>query len=440
MNVSRPNPTMQQTHSVPDRARQWPAPPTATTRALPEPVRLAIVSTHPIQYYAPVFRALAQSERVIPRVFYTWSQAAEGPVFDPGFGTKFAWDVPLLDGYDHVFVPNVAKRPGSDHFFGIQNPALLHTIADWGADAVLIFGWNLQSHLRALRYFKGKIPVLFRGDSTLLDGQSALRRRLRKLYLRWVYAHVDAAIAVGQNNRDYFAWCGLGEERIAFAPHSIDTIRFGGANEAHTERAAQWRKELAIPSEAITFVFAAKLIPKKHPLLLLDAFTNWRSSDRLRPPVHLVFFGDGELEATLRDRARGHGNIHFLPFQNQQTMPAVYRLGDVYVLPSCGPGETWGLAMNESMASGRPVIASTRVGGARDLVQEGITGWMFESGSAEDLGRVLRTAFATGRDGLRRMGERAKAASTQWSTEAAAQAIATIAHRACSRRSRSEWA
>jgi glycosyltransferase involved in cell wall biosynthesis len=381
-------------------------------------IKLAIISTHPIQYYAPVFRALAQSDAVNPRVFFTWSQTAEGHVFDPGFGMNFSWDVPLLDGYDHIFVSNIAMRPGSDHFFGIRNPTLIPAIAEWGACVVLIYGWNVLSHLEALRYFKGRIPVLFRGDSTLLDPQSALRKRLRKLYLHWVYSHVDVAIAVGQNNRDYFMWSGLSGERIAFAPHSVDTTRFGDANGEHMHRAFVWRREMDIPSDAVAFVFAGKFIPKKDPSLLLEAFINLRSA------AHLVFVGDGELEASLRDRARDYPNVHFVPFQNQQTMPSVYRLGNLYVLPSRGPGETWGLAMNEAMASGRPVIASSRVGGARDLVQEGVTGWVFESGFLDDMSRVLRIALACGRDGLRRMGENAQQMSALWSTEASANGIA----------------
>jgi glycosyltransferase involved in cell wall biosynthesis len=399
------------------------------TRSDAERVRLAIVSTHPIQYYAPVFRALAQSARVLPRIFYTWSQTAAGPVFDPGFGTEFAWDVPLREGYDHVFVPNVARRPGSDHFSGIQNPGLMRAISDWGADVVLIYGWNLHSHLGVMRYFKGEVPVLFRGDSTLLDARSPLRSLLRRFYLRWVYSHVDVAIAVGQNNRDYYEWCGVSQKRIAFAPHSVDTVRFGDADGEHAKRAREWRKELGVSDDSVTFVFAAKLIPKKDPQLLLDAFMALNSS------AHLVFFGDGELEATLRDRARGRAKVHFLPFQNQRSMPAVYRLGDVYVLPSRGPGETWGLAMNEAMASGRPVIASSRVGGARDLVQEGRTGWVFESENGDDLCRVMRAALTCGRDGLTRMGDDAQALSKEWSTEAAADAIARAAVQAFAARS-----
>jgi glycosyltransferase involved in cell wall biosynthesis len=385
-------------------------------------IRLAIVSTHPIQYYAPVFRALARSEAVMPRVFYTWSQTSAGPVFDREFGKRFSWDIPLLEGYEHVFVPNVAKRPGSNHFSGIDNPELIARISQWEADAVLIYGWNLRSHLGAIRYFKGRIPVLFRGDSTLLDPQSPWRKRVRRLYLRWVYSHVDIAIAVGQNSRDYFIWSGLSPERVAFAPHCIDTIRFGDAEGKHAALALRWREELGIRAGAVTFVFAAKLIPKKDPELLLDAFLALRSN------AHLVLCGDGELGAALRARAAGHDNVHFLPFQNQTTMPAVYRLGDVFVLPSRGPGETWGLSLNEAMASARTVIASSRAGGARDLVRESVTGWTFASGDQRDLERALSAALACGAAGLRNMGKTCNSLiRSLWSTETSAEAIAVAA-------------
>jgi glycosyltransferase involved in cell wall biosynthesis len=394
-------------------------------------IRLAIVSTHPIQYYAPVFRALARSERVAPRVFYTWSQTSAGPVFDREFGKRFSWDIPLLEGYEHVFVPNVAKRPGSSHFSGIDNPELNSRISQWGAEAVLIYGWKLRSHLSAMRHFKGRIPVLFRGDSTLLDPQSPWRKGVRRLHLRWVYSHVDLAIAVGQNSRDYFLWSGLHPDRVAFAPHCIDTVRFGDAQGEYAARAATWREELGIGADAVTFVFAAKLIPKKDPMLLLDAFLGLRSD------AHLVLCGDGELESGLRARAKGHDNVHFLPFQNQTAMPAVYRLGDVFVLSSRGPGETWGLSLNEAMASGRTVIASSRAGGARDLVREGITGWTFAAEDRSDLERALRAALACGAAGLRRMGATCDTlVQSRWSTDASATAIAAATCSAVAARSR----
>src|ERR1700675_1218524 len=155
--------------------------------------KLAIVCTHPIQYYAPVFRALAMSRQIDLRVFYTWSQAATDSMFDSGFGSEVKWDIPLLDGYSYQFVRNVAKHPGLDHFGGLNTPTLAREIEAWEPDALLVYTWNSQAHLRVLRYFKGRLPILFRGDSTLLDHRPWWRALLRRLFLTWVYSHVDVA-------------------------------------------------------------------------------------------------------------------------------------------------------------------------------------------------------------------------------------------------------
>ena len=385
------------------------------------PIKLAIVLTHPIQYYAPMFRALAVSAAVHPRVFYSWSQTEAGSVFDPGFGRAFDWDIPLLGGYEHEFVPNRAREPGSDRFFGIDNPELVPRIEAWQPDALLVFGWNLRSHLACLRHFKGSVPVFFRGDSTLLDPQPRWRNLARRALLRYVYAHVDVAIAVGQNNADYFEWCGLPPDRITVAPHGIDVNRF--ADPAHEMRARQWRTELGIPPDAPTLVFAGKLIDKKDPLLLLAAFREAGAG------CHLVMIGDGPLAAAVAAAAH-QPRVHRLPFQNQAAMPAAYRLGHALVLPSRGPGETWGLALNEAMASARAVIASSRVGGARDLIVEGVNGWTFRAGERDDLQRTIRQFGTQGIGTLEEMGKAAARGSPDWSTEASARGIerAVVAH------------
>jgi len=382
------------------------------------PRKLAIVCTHPIQYYAPVFRALARSDQIDLRVFYTWSQAAAGGMFDSGFGAAVEWDIPLLDGYAHQFIPNVAKRPGLDHFGGLNTPALAHEIEAWKPDALLVYTWNSRAHLRALRHFKGRVPVLFRGDSTLLDHRPWWRALLRRVFLTWVYRHVDIAIAVGTHNRDYFAWCGLPIRRIAIAPHSIDTARFAAGSADHERAAMQWREEMGIGREEIVILFAGKLQAKKNPGLLLDAF------EVLGRGPHLVFVGNGELEHELKTRAKAIKAVHFMPFKNQSLMPAVYRLGDIFVLPSQGPEETWGLALNEAMASGRAVIASSKAGGACDLVRPGKTGWIFESGNRNALLDVLRRAVGVGRPNLHAMGQIAQASSLHWSSEESARSIA----------------
>jgi glycosyltransferase involved in cell wall biosynthesis len=228
---------------------------------------------------------------------------------------------------------------------------------------------------------------------------------------------VDVAIAVGSNNRDYFAWCGIPIQRIAFAPHSIDTVRFSADGANQEKRAQEWRLRLGIHAEAVVFLFAGKLQSKKNPELLLDAFRS------LEAGAHLIFVGNGEIEGELKAQAARSGNVHFLPFQNQSLMPVVYRLGNVFVLPSQGPGETWGLALNEAMATGRAIIASSKVGGARDLIRLGTNGWIFESGDQHALERALGQAADCGLAGLATMGNAAQTLSARWSTEESARAI-----------------
>src|SRR5215217_7645662 len=137
-------------------------------------MRLAIVTTHPIQYYAPVFKLLTERKRVDVKVFYTWGTSAQHK-HDPGFGRTIDWDLPLLEDYDYEWLENTSGNPGSHHFKGIINPDIIDRINAYQPGAILVFGWAYSSHLKVLRYFKGKVPVWFRGDSTLLDESNSIK-------------------------------------------------------------------------------------------------------------------------------------------------------------------------------------------------------------------------------------------------------------------------
>jgi glycosyltransferase involved in cell wall biosynthesis len=381
--------------------------------------RLAIISTHPIQYYAPLFRRLSARDGLDVHVFYGWEGPSTGD-YDPGFEEDVTWDIPLLDGYPHTFLKNESGDPGTHHFRGIVTPDLVPSIEDWDPDAVLVFGWNYWSHLGALRHFHGRVPVFFRGDSTLLDETPGPRQWGRRLFLRWVYRHVDRALYVGQNNRAYFEAHGLSDDQFTWVPHVIENARFAEASDAE-EKAKQWRKEIGILSDAPVILFAGKLGKKKAPDVLLDAFLQLEHKE-----AHLAVVGSGPMEDTLKAQAADHPRVHFLGFQNQSRMPVVYRLGDVFVLPSRGPGETWGLAVNEAMACGRPVVVTERVGCATDLVDEA-NGRVVPAEDADALRRALDGLLAD-RDRLRAMGRRSAERIQDWSIGVAVERTAEAVH------------
>lgn len=328
-------------------------------------MRLAIVTTHPIQYNAPWFRLLAQQSDIEVKVFYTWEASENVAKYDPGFGKVIAWDIPLLEGYEYTFVRNIASDQGSHRYKGIDNPTLNKEIAAWGAQAILVFGWAYKSHLGCIRHFKNKIPVLFRGDSTLLDETGGIKQIIRRVLLRYVYSFIDYALYVGQNNKNYYLKHGINERQLVFVPHAIDNDRFAADENTFHEEAKRWKATIGIPENCFTILFAGKLEAKKNPEYLL------KLAKRLKDPdFRFVIVGNGEQEPMLKKAAENDNRIFFLDFQNQKKMPIIYRVGDVFVLPSKGPGETWGLAINEAMACGRPVITSTKTGGAIDMVAD----------------------------------------------------------------------
>jgi glycosyltransferase involved in cell wall biosynthesis len=367
-------------------------------------MRLAIVTTHPIQYNAPVFRELAQRPGIDLKVFYGWSGGGAGAV-DPGFGQAVTWDIPLLDGYDHEFVPNVSRDPGSHHYSGIDLPTLPQRLREWRAEAVLVYGWRYKAHLKILREFHGRMPVLFRGDSTMLSAPGGLKGLVRRQVLRWVYRHVDVALAVGTQSRRYFLAHGLREEQVVHAPHAVDNARLCAAVDADTDLDAA-RRELAVTPQQVLAMFVGKLEPIKWPEGLLAAHRRLGSAASV-----LAYVGSGPLQESLRQAATD--GVRFLGFQNQSRMPHFYRLADVLVLPS--HSETWGLVLNEAMACGRAVIASDRVGAAVDLIQPEQNGWIFRAGDVDDLARCLSLAIQRGRTGLAAMGLRSSELIRDWS-------------------------
>lgn len=381
-------------------------------------IRLAIISTHPIQYYAPVFKLL--SEKIELKVFYTNGNQSVDK-FDEGFKRKISWDLPLLEGYNYEFLKNTSKNSGTHHFKGIINPDGIDCIKKFQPDAILVYGWSNQSHLKILKHFHNKLPVYFRGDSTLIDQSIGFKKIIKKIFLTWVYKHIDIAFYVGKANKAYYKYYGLSDKQLIFANHAIDNERFG---ENRNIEALAIRNKLNINEDEVLTLFAGKLENKKNPELLLQAFIELNL-----PKVHLLFVGNGELEATLKlsvERLKLK-NVHFVDFQNQTQIPPIYQACDLFCLPSQGPGETWGLAVNEAMAAGKAILISDKVGCGEDLINSE-NGMIFTSNDINDLKQKLIT-LTSNKSLLTKMGENSLELIQNWSFEQQVNAIVSYVNR-----------
>ena len=344
--------------------------------------RLAIVETHPIQYKAPLFRQLAGHPQIDLTVLYALIPDASQQ--GAGFGVSFAWDVPLLDGYRYEVLANRAKHPAPNRFSGCDTPGIFERLEKLKPDAVLVNGWVAKTCLQALWACRRLgIPCLVRGEANLLRPRAAWKHALHRLLLRQYRAY----LAIGSANRDFYRFHRCREERIFWTPYAVDNDFFAAQAAARADRRGDLRAALGIPRGACVFLFSGKLVPKKHPLDLLEALALLPPPRRARAQVLVA--GDGPLRGVCERFAREKSlPVTFAGFLNQSRLPDAYAAADVLVLPS-DAGETWGLVVNEAMASGRPAIVSRAAGCCADLVVEGETGQSFDLHDVRGLSGLL---------------------------------------------------
>ncbi len=350
-------------------------------------MKLAVITTHPIQYYAPWFSYIAHHTSLELKVFYLWNFGIQ-EIVDQEFKKSIKWDIPLLDGYNYEFVPNVSKNPGTNTVGGLKNPTLLSTVVKYNPNAVMLIGYNYASLYRfILQWNNKKAPLIFRGDSHRLQARKAWKESLRRKFISLVYSHFAKFLYVGKANYEYFTYYGVKPSQLFFAPHAIDNERFLQAADLSHKEAIKWKEKLGISESHKVILFAGKFSSKKRPLDLLQAYKQAKLKE-----VSLLFVGSGELETELKQQAKNCSNIFFAPFQNQQMMPRTYAVADLFILPSYS--ETWGLAVNEAMCLFCPIIVSSYVGCGQNLVQNYQNGLIFEAGNISDLTESIKLAFS----------------------------------------------
>ena len=379
--------------------------------------KLAIISTHPIQYHSHWFRALAARPELDVTVFYCYHASATDQA-QAGFGVEFDWDIPLLEAYRYSFLNGTRNKPGG--FFALEAPRLAEMLARERYDAVLINGWHYKAAWQTIfACWKLGIPVMVRGDSQLSSPRNLLKRFLKYPAYRCFIPRFDACLAVGTRSRDYYHHYGAAAERVFLVPHAIQNDLFQYAAHRAESRRAELRREWGLPEQKTVFLFAGKFIEKKRPMDFLRAI---EAAFHEEPSIAALMVGDGPLRAACEHLVNSRKlPVRFTGFLNQSRMVEAYVAADCLVLPSDGR-ETWGLVVNEAMSCSRPAIVSDAVGCAPDLVRDGHTGAVFPLANVKALCRIL-VAFARNPARLRVLGERARAGLRSYSLEAAVQGV-----------------
>jgi glycosyltransferase involved in cell wall biosynthesis len=378
-------------------------------------IRVACLTTHPIQYHAQWFKAMGEHPQMDLDVLYC-HQATPREQANAGFGVAFDWDVPLLDGYRYRFLKNVSRHPSASSFFGLDTPEVETLISRERYDAVLVNGWHYKSAWQVFRAcWRSQIPVMVRSDSHLHTKRNIFKKALKEAPYRWLISKFDACLAVGRSSREYFLHYGAQPDRIFLVPHAVPS-----PPNIHTlaEHRPRFREQWSLPGDATVFIFSGKFIDKKRPLDFVRAI---EIAGRRCPNIAGLMVGDGPLREQCQQVARDRNlPIQFTGFLNQSKIAQAYMAADALVLPS--DGETWGLVVNEAMSLARPCIVSDQVGCGPDLVLPGQTGFVFRMGDVPALASCLIDC-ATDSERLGRMGKNAWKRMERYSMPAAVDGV-----------------
>lgn len=400
-------------------------------------VKLAYLVSHPIQYQAPLLRRIAQEPDIELTVLFGSDFSVRG-YKDEGFGgVGVKWDIPLLDGYHHEFLPVLRD----DATVGIARPLnygifqrLRGGKGNPGFDVLWVHGYSTVNALHGMLAAKALgIPVLLRAESWLRDRERSGPKLLAKrLFFKLLGQMVDGVLPIGTLNSEYWRHY-LGEDFPQFlVPYAVDNEYFQRRSQEARQRREELQKELDLDPTRPVILFASKLQSRKRCADLVEAYRNLSPGPGIEPHPYLVIVGDGEERAALERQAAeaGLNGIRFCGFRNQSELPGFFDIATVFVLPS--RHEPWGLIVNEVMNAGRAVIVSDDVGCQPDLITDGVEGCVFPVGDVGALTAALRRVLATPETAAD-MGQRGLKRIRSWGFEedvcSLRQAIAQVTHK-----------
>lgn len=384
------------------------------------PLRLAYLVSHPIQYQAPLLRRIAAEPGIDLTVFYGSDFSVKG-YRDQGFGVDVKWDIPLLDGYQHEFLPALRDNGTASVFSPISVGLTRRFAGDGdvkGFDVLWVHGYSTVNQMHAILAAKAVgIPVLVRSDSSLADRpRGLLKLMLKRAFFAMLRELVDGVLVSGTKNLEYWRHYMGPNFPMFMLPYAVDNAWFQAQGRLAAGTRSELQAELKLDPARPVILFASKLQTRKHCNDLIAAYEKLSPGDGREPEPYLVIVGDGEERQALERQASATGfeSIRFCGFRNQSELPRYLDLCSVFVLPS--RHEPWGLIVNEAMNAARAIIVSDDVGCQPDLVTDGVEGCVYPVRDVEALADALRRVLATPETAAA-MGQRSLARINNWSFE-----------------------
>ena len=336
--------------------------------------KLAIITTHPIQYQIPLFKKL-QQKKIETHVFFASKHGISVKYRDPEFLIKLRWDInsKLLKGYKYYF-PKNEKYKIDD--FRLSFPNIEKILKEKKFNAILILGWNNLHYLRAINFgLRNKIKLILRAENNLRENNNLFKKILKYFLFRIFFKSFNYILSIGLLNKNFYLYYGVDEKKILNAPYFVDNNFFNIKSNKNV-----LKKKLKIHKKKIV-LFVGKLIKRKRPFDFLQLVKINQNNDKYR----FIMIGDGNLKKNCEIFIKKNNlkNLLLLGFVNQSKLREFYNISDLVILPS--DYETWGLTINEAFASRTPVICTQNCGASHDLIINKKTGYTYKAGDIKEL-------------------------------------------------------
>jgi glycosyltransferase involved in cell wall biosynthesis len=334
-------------------------------------LNIAFLVERPTQFEAPFYRFAARDPRHELRVLFTSADATK-PVFDPELGKPVSWGIDLLGGYPHEVCPG--------------GEGLAERLRPGQCDLLIANGYTQRAYRKGVRLArKAGIATALRLDSVLWDDSSERNFARRVLFATYMKRAYDLFLGVGSLTLHYLRAFGVPRERTGLFPYAVDVEEFRSRSALSPAERAAVRERLRVPGGARVVLGLAKFNGREAPWDLLRAFARLYRED-----VWLVLAGDGPERAALERQAGPR--VRFPGYVPYPELPALYAAADLFVHPA--QEERWGVSVQEALACGLPVVASSRVGAGYDLIEVGGNGFVYPAGDDAALAPRIGEALA----------------------------------------------
>lgn len=345
--------------------------------------KIAIVISHPVQHFCPMYASWAKVAGVQVKVFFG-SNLGAVKYLDPNFKKEISWSNLYLNEFEHEFL-NGDKTLQSTPT--LDAPNLNDRLTNFQPNVVVHYGYYhlLAKHARAWA-IQNKIPLAYISDAEHRQQRPWWKEALKYPYLYWFFKKENLFLTVGSANEAYYTHYKVAKQKLLRMNFSIDVLSYDEAFTNKEQISKNFKAEHNIGNNDFVISVVGKLVSWKSQDDLIRLLIDLEKTQPNKT-FHLLIAGSGPLENEWKNLAKSvtKNKVHFLGFVNPANLPAIYAASNVYIHPALI--EPHSLSISEAIYMGSPVIVANTTGswGEVDDVQQNKNGYVYEHGNLQQL-------------------------------------------------------